>query len=149
MTDNNTATAAVQTAVIADLSVTKALVTPTPLVAGQPVTYTITVHNAGPSDAPDALFSDTLPPGTSLLSASAEQGTCSLNRADALTIVACELGTLPAGDSVSGTLTLANPPDLTGSLANTASTGSGRWTPTPPTTPPPPRPSSPAKPTCP
>ena len=122
---NNSATAAVQSAVIADLSVTKALVTPTPLVAGQPVTYTITVHNAGPSDAPDALFSDTLPPGTSLLSASAEQGSCGLNRADALTIVACELGTLPAGDSVSGTLTLATSPDLTGSLANTASTGSG------------------------
>ena len=125
VTDNNTATATVQTVVIADLSVTKALVTPAPLVAGQPVTYTITVHNAGPSDAPDALFSDTLPPGTSLLSASTEQGSCGLNRADALAIAACELGTLPVGHSVSGTLTLATSPDLTGSLANTASTGSG------------------------
>ncbi|HEX8181559.1 MAG TPA: S8 family serine peptidase, partial [Pyrinomonadaceae bacterium] len=61
----------------ADLEVTSSA-TPAPVSTGQTLTYTVNVHNLGPSDLTGATFTAQLPPGTSFLSCStnAVQGTC-------------------------------------------------------------------------
>ena len=56
----NSDTASVEVGAVADLSVTKS-VTPAETVSGGSVTYTLSVSNAGPSDAADATLSDTFP----------------------------------------------------------------------------------------
>lgn len=57
----------------ADLSVTKSG-TPNPVQPGGTITYTITVQNAGPGDAPDVSLSDAIPPGTTFVSLSGPVG---------------------------------------------------------------------------
>jgi uncharacterized repeat protein (TIGR01451 family) len=56
---NDSGAVTVAAGVVADLSVTKSAV-PTTVNAGQPITYTIVVANAGPSAAPASLVQDTL-----------------------------------------------------------------------------------------
>ena len=73
---NNNATATSTVAAQADLSVTKT-VDRSPLVAGLEAVYTLTVHNAGPSDAVNPKVVDTLPPGVTFVSATTAAGTCS------------------------------------------------------------------------
>ena len=57
---NNSATTTTTVATAADLSVTKS-VTPAETVSGGGVTYTLSVSNAGPSDAANVTLSDTFP----------------------------------------------------------------------------------------
>ena len=64
-TTNNQQSATVEVVILSDVAITKTLLTD-PIVAGQPVTYEISVTNNGPNDAPDVVLSDTLPPGTTL-----------------------------------------------------------------------------------
>jgi uncharacterized repeat protein (TIGR01451 family) len=59
---------------------------------GGNITYTLTVHNAGPSPAAGVMLTDSLPAGLSLVSASSTNGTCSGTRT-----VTCDLGTVNAG----------------------------------------------------
>jgi uncharacterized repeat protein (TIGR01451 family) len=69
----------------ADLSVTQsASLNPA---AGTTLTYTITVHNAGPSDAPNVVVTDILPAGVTFAS-----GPCT-----GTAVVLCNMGTLPSG----------------------------------------------------
>ena len=122
---NSQASATVEAIVMSDVAITKTLLT-NPIVAGQPVTYEISVTNNGPNDAPDVVFSDTLPPGTSFLSGVPPPGgTCSVTPEGDLTIVGCSLDVLAVGETLTGSLTIATSPDLTGTLANTAFVGSG------------------------
>src|SRR5207244_2225000 len=68
--NNNAAATATVGSRVADLGITKTAVTVDDPVAGATVaaggqiTYTITATNAGPSDAPSPVVSDTIPPGT-------------------------------------------------------------------------------------
>lgn len=87
-------------------------------------TYTLTVHNAGPADAPGTVLTNVLPPGVPLLSASAEQGSCSGTE----TIV-CDLGTIPVGETV--TVTLEVRAEAQGFLEDTASVASSVGDPNP------------------
>jgi uncharacterized repeat protein (TIGR01451 family) len=80
-----------------DLSIT-ANDSPDPVTAGTNLTYTLTVHTAGPSDAQAVVVSDPLPAGTSFVSAS---NGGSLNAGT----VSWNLGTIPAG-AANTTLTL-------------------------------------------
>lgn len=77
----------------ADVAITK---TAGPAVAGQNVTYTLTVNNWGLSDARDVVVSDTIPQPLTFVSATTAQGTCS----QAAGTVTCQLGTVPLNGEV-------------------------------------------------
>jgi uncharacterized repeat protein (TIGR01451 family) len=65
---------------------------------GSALTYTIKIHNAGPSQAWQAALTDDLPAGTAFRSATAATGHCSRPRAGTRgATVTCHLGTLQAG----------------------------------------------------
>ncbi|MFO8033541.1 MAG: CARDB domain-containing protein, partial [Candidatus Bipolaricaulota bacterium] len=58
--DNNTDSTTTDVDTSADLAITKAT-SPDPAIAGEPLTYTITVENAGPSDARDVVVTEDWP----------------------------------------------------------------------------------------
>jgi len=88
---------------------------PAPAKVGDALTYTFLVTNLGPNTATGLAFTNLLPSGTTLLSASASQGVIFTNDNS----VVCSLGTLaPAG---SATVTILARPGLAGPLTNTAS----------------------------
>jgi uncharacterized repeat protein (TIGR01451 family) len=116
---NNQATDTNPTNAQADLSISKTS-TPDPYVPGLALTYTITVANAGPSNATNARVQDTLPAPFSAFTwtctagAGASCGTASgVGDIDALV-------TLPAGATATFTVTGLVPAGLTGPVANTA-----------------------------
>ena len=81
----------------ADLSVTK--VGPASVVLGGPITYTITVANAGPSDAAGVTVADPTPAGLTFVS----------NAGDCTTAFPCALGVVPAGATRTITATFSVP----------------------------------------
>jgi len=72
---NNTATVSTAVQTQADLSLTLRD-EPDPVVAGTLLTYTLTLTNAGPSDARGVQVTLTLPSGLTVLGLSSSQGTC-------------------------------------------------------------------------
>lgn len=80
--------------------------------AGEQVTWSYTVTNEGPSQVADLLVVDTLPAGVTFVSASAG---CAFDSG----IVRCDLGVLPATQSVSLAITALIDPDFSGPLVNT------------------------------
>ncbi len=99
----------------ANLSITKGDA-PDPVTAGQSLTYTLTVANAGPDAAAAVTVSDPLPAGVSFVSATPSVGSCS-----GTSTVSCTLGTLNSGASATVTIVVtAN----NGPLSNTATVSS-------------------------
>lgn len=76
----------------ADLAITQTL-EPSSLLAGHPLTYTLTVVNRGPSTATGVQVENILPEGVDFRAASASQGDCTEAQGD----VTCSLGTLNVG----------------------------------------------------
>lgn len=98
----------------ADLGITKTAA-PEPVIAGNLLTYTITVTNGGPSTAQNVAISDPLTAGTTFVSGKDGNGTtvCTLNQAST---VVCNLGTLQPLASVTVYITVkvsASLPDIT------------------------------------
>ena len=87
-TSNNSSTVTGVAAPSADVSVTKSLVPAQP-VPGQPVTYTITVTNAGPSAASAVVVTDQVSPSLSGVVASTTAGSCAVTGQNLLT---CAVG---------------------------------------------------------
>jgi uncharacterized repeat protein (TIGR01451 family) len=118
---NDSATQDTTVGVSADLSITKTD-SPDPVTAGTDLTYTITVSNAGPSDALGVSVSDTLPTQVTYGAASPSQGTCS----QAGGTVTCNLGTIAASGSASITVTVTPTAaaGAAGSISNSASVSS-------------------------
>ena len=105
---NNSGSVTSTLAPSADLSITKAA-SPTAIEAGGgPVTYTIAVGNAGPSDATDVVVTDSLPAGFVVAAVTPSQGTCT-----SPTAFPCDLGTVDAGGSPASVT-------VTGSFPSTA-----------------------------
>jgi uncharacterized repeat protein (TIGR01451 family) len=102
----NNGVASTNVAASADLGVTK-IDTPDPVNAGTNLTYTITVANAGPSNAASASLSDTLPAGTTFVSLSSPAGwTCANPAVGAGGLVSCTNPSMAPGNAVF-TLTVA------------------------------------------
>ncbi len=97
-----------------DLSITSTPSAP-PYGTGLPITYTINVSNAGPAPAAGVTVTDVIPTGTTFVSATPSQGSCS----GALTVT-CTLGTLASGGTATISLGLTLPA-TPGTISNTAS----------------------------
>jgi uncharacterized repeat protein (TIGR01451 family) len=117
---NNTATQDTTVNRVADLSIQKSdgRITTTP---GSLITYTLTIANAGPSDATGLSISDTLPSNTALAPASSTPGWHQVGATDIYTRY---IGTLTAGDAISvvlGVTVDASLPSGIDAITNTAS----------------------------
>ena len=99
--------------VIADLSIAKSDDVD-PIVAGGTLTYTVTVTNAGPSDAVNVVVTDTLPAGVTFVSTSG----CT---EDPSGVPTCSLGGIANGASANYTITVSVDATTVGTITNTAS----------------------------
>ncbi|WP_395376210.1 hypothetical protein [Marinicella sp. W31] len=97
----------------ADLSITKTD-SADPVGAGDNLTYTIQVDNAGPSDAAGVVVTDTLPAGVTFVSTSG----CA---EDPTGVPTCTLGTVTAGSSASYTVAVTVDNGTFGNITNNAS----------------------------
>ncbi|HEY0549406.1 MAG TPA: M36 family metallopeptidase [Verrucomicrobiae bacterium] len=87
---------------------------PNPAVVGEPLTYTLTVANLGPSNAPSVAVNDTIPAGSSFVEAIPSQGSVSF----AAGVVSANLGTISNGASATVTVTVT--PTSSGFKTNSA-----------------------------
>ena len=115
---NNAADASTTVEREADLWITKTS-TPDPVVAGETLTYDLSVTNNGPSNAADVTISDTLPAGTAFLSASAACG-------EAAGTVTCNFGEIALDATMFASITVTVDPSVAGgsTITNTAAAGS-------------------------
>ena len=116
---NNTASWPVTVRTSADLSMAKS-VTPNPLVAGAPATYTLTATNNGLSDAQNVLITDSVPAGLTIVSANPSLGSCTVTGQN----VACGAATVQANSTFTVTLITKVAASATGSISNTAAVSS-------------------------
>jgi uncharacterized repeat protein (TIGR01451 family) len=112
---NNTSTQSTTVTTSADLSITKTD-SPDPVATGQFLTYTVTVHNNGPSDASGVAVTDTLPALVTLVNTSG----CA---EDSGGVPTCTLGSIAAGGEKSYTIKV-DVHACTGNLVNSASVSS-------------------------
>ncbi len=99
------------TPTLADLSV-HVTAAPAPVIPGTNLTHIISVKNNGPSNATGVSLTDTLPPTTSMVSATSG---CSGS-----STVTCGIGALSVGATAVITITAGVPSNVTGTLTNTA-----------------------------
>jgi uncharacterized repeat protein (TIGR01451 family) len=93
---NNHAIVEHEITAVTDLSVVKS--GPATATAGLPIAYVLTVTNDGPSTAENVVLYDYVPAGVVMVSATPAQGSCTVNAMTSM--VACGLGTLTPGQSV-------------------------------------------------
>jgi uncharacterized repeat protein (TIGR01451 family) len=115
---NNTSTVTTTVTTQADVSIVKSGAAAA--AAGTNLSYTITVTNAGPSNASSVSWSDVLPPNTSFVSETQDSGplfTCTTGPT-----VTCSIATLAPSATASFTLTVLVSPSATNgsSIVNTA-----------------------------
>jgi uncharacterized repeat protein (TIGR01451 family) len=117
---NNIGSATTTVEASADLSLTKAD-SPDPVYAGETLTFTLSVSNAGPGEAANLTVTDTLPSGVAFQDATGDGWTC----AEASGVVTCTRAALGVGDAPNITITVAAPSsagDITNSAAVTSDT---------------------------
>ena len=109
---NNSGSSTVAVTTSADLALTKTA-TPGTIVFGQPVSYSLTVRNNGPSQATGATISDPLPAG---LTFAASPDGCTATAGT----VTCPVGTIAAGATRTVSFTANTPAGGSGDVTNTA-----------------------------
>jgi len=112
---NNSATDTTTATPQIDLQITKAD-TPDPVIAGNQLTYTIQVTNAGPSTATGVTVTDVLPGTVTFVSGTSTVGTVSNSSGT----VTGTIGTLASGASATVTLVVNVAPTARGTITNTA-----------------------------
>lgn len=108
-TTNNQAEGRIDFVGSADLSLTKT--GPDEVVAGEQITYEITVRNDGPSTAQDVVVDDQLPLGVSFVSVTPSQGTCTNGQPGARDLE-CGLGDMAAASEATITIVGLVAPDV-------------------------------------
>lgn len=88
--------------------------TPRPATVGQPLTYTLTARNLSSIEATNAVLTNRIPLRSTLVSATASQGSCTGTAS-----VSCSLGSLAAGATAQVTIVVQ--PTAAGYLTNRAS----------------------------
>ncbi|HUP62507.1 MAG TPA: hypothetical protein VNA69_19035 [Thermoanaerobaculia bacterium] len=134
---NNTSTTMATVGADADVSVTKT--GPASVLAGNNISYTVTVGNAGPADAVSVTLTDVLPPSTVFVSATQDSGpvfSCATPAAFGTGTITCTIASMPAdtsavftfvfrvtgGGPIENTATVSSPTDSTpGNGSSTAS----------------------------
>jgi serine protease len=99
---------------------------PSSVIIGANVTYTITVTNNGPNGAPNVTVTDTLPANVIFVSATPSQGSCSGTRT-----VTCDLGTMNTGSTATPISLVVKTTVANAALTNSASVTSDLTDPTP------------------
>ena len=122
---NNAATTNTTVNARADLSITK-VDDPDPVATGATLTYTITVANAGPSDATSLTMTDTLPANVGFVSADGTGWTC----VRAGVTVTCTRASLAVTTAPDITI-VVTAPLTTGTISNTATISSAVTDPVP------------------
>ena len=105
---NNEAIVALNVSAVADLSLTKSDA-PDPVIAGtSPLTWTLSIGNAGPSTAQNVVVEDTVPAGVLIQSVTGSGGaSCTTGVAgDPFQPARCAWGSLPAGAGGNRTMTI-------------------------------------------
>jgi len=105
----------------ADMSAIKS--GPATIIAGNDITYSVTLRNAGPSDAFNASLVDTLPPGTTFVSVNQTLGP-PFNCLTPPGSINCTIASFASGDTAVFTIVLHVSPSATGSIVNPATAGS-------------------------
>jgi len=116
--NNNTSTAMTTVSAQADVSITKTA--PATAIAGNNITYGITVANAGPSNAANVAWTDTLPANTTLVSETQTTGptfTCTTGAT-----INCSIATLTAGTSATFNIVVQVSPSAPASTINNTAT---------------------------
>jgi uncharacterized repeat protein (TIGR01451 family) len=112
----------------ADISVTKTDSTD-PVMAGASITYTITVNNAGPSNATTTTLSDVVPAGTTFSSLSAPAGwSCTTPAVGGTGTVTCTNTSMAIGDAVFSLTVAVNPSATPNSVITNTATASSATT---------------------
>jgi uncharacterized repeat protein (TIGR01451 family) len=100
---------------LADMAITKTD-SPDPVLAGAPLTYTLSATNNGPNNATNVVVTDLLPANVSFSSATPSQGTCS-----GTTTVTCNLGIINSTASATITIVVTPSAAAVGTITNNAS----------------------------
>src|SRR6266568_3792562 len=124
---NNQAEVNLTVTSLADLALAKSA--PATAVAGTSISWTLSVHNSGPSAATNVLITDTVPAGVTITSVSMPGATCQVGvPGDPTHPTTCAAGTLAAG-ATSSTMTINATvnPQTTGILHNDARVSSATF----------------------
>jgi len=124
---NNQAEVNLTVTALADLALTKN--GPATVVAGMPISWTLSVHNSGPSTATNILITDTVPAGVSITGVSMPGASCQAGvPGDTGHPTTCAAGSLaPGATSSTMTINATVNPQTTGSLHNDARVSSGTF----------------------
>ena len=97
----------------ADVAIVAPSASPEPVGVGADLSYKATVVNEGPNDATGVTFTDTLPNGTTFVSATSTQGNCTQVHGT----VTCEIGDVASAFASSITI-VAAAPSASGTISN-------------------------------
>jgi len=121
---NNSATATTTVTALADLSVTNSAA-PATAVSGQAITYTVTVGNAGPSDAANVLLNNAIPANTTFTSLTSPGGwSCTTPAVGATGSVNCTAASLAPTTAVFTLVVNVNPGATAATISSTATVSS-------------------------
>ncbi|WUV13282.1 DUF11 domain-containing protein [Amycolatopsis sp. NBC_01488] len=123
---NNSQSASLPVTALADLQITSATADPNPVIAGQTLTFAVTVRNAGPSTAKNVVLKDALPAGVSVTSITLPSGSsCNTGvPGDPFQPATCGLDLLGPGATATMTIVTTVGPRTTGTLHADASVSS-------------------------